>query len=445
MQFSTSFLPTTGWTLTDATMSETEIVIAAGGSASVTVTEIDNTNLLPDALLLLLTASSYTSQYSPTSFARIYIEYEDGNTYDALFPIVNISDGFSAILYPSISNYDGIDVSAFTSITFTIFSSDGITLSAWSLAKSLNNTLVTDKTYYGIRITTETGFEAIRSDNLARAYFNADSMAFQVGDGTGETWTNKLYYEYDSETGETNLVFDGTLSTTVLNAISAEIDVVVTNVSITNVLSADKGYIAELTVDRLETSDKVQKYLDSDTSDVDYIKVYDQYVLWITAETDGSSYEQAEDRYGSPLYWLSAAHESVTTDVTSWPVYQYVYTEYTKGEFSFEEISGVKVPQIVMGAGSGTGDNDKLFITKGAGYAKLRYVNNSSEDVTIEFGDFVDAKHRRIDAVAIDTTAGTIDVTMEGETTPTTLTFTETATSMTITWPDSHSATISIS
>ena len=355
MQFGSSFLPSSGWTLSDATMSESEIVIAAGGSASITVTEVENTNLLPDALLLLLTASSYTSNYGPTSFARIHILYEDGNTYESVLPIIDISDGFSAILYPSISNYDGIDVSAFVSITFTLYSSDGITLTAWSLAKSLNNALVTDTLYYGIRITTETGFEAIRSDNLARAYFNADSMAFQVGDGTGASWTNKLYYEYDSGTGKTNLVFDGELSATLINALS---------VLIAPNLYAGKATISELTVDQLETSTKVQNYLNSDTSDVNYIKIVGQIIQFITASTDGSATEQATDRNGNLLYWMDNTYAAAGTDETDYPVMQYTYTELTKLQIFFDSDGTYYVPKVQFGAGSGSGNNQKAFVYK---------------------------------------------------------------------------------
>ena len=68
-----------------------------------------------------------------------------------------------------------------------------------------------------------------------------------------------------------------------LTALEANIDFLVTNITVTNVLAADKAYIAELTVDQLETSDKVKRYLASDTGDVDYIKIKDQYVHFITA------------------------------------------------------------------------------------------------------------------------------------------------------------------
>lgn len=219
MQFGDSFLPESGWTLTNATMNAGSLVISAGGSASITLTEVENTNLLPEALQVILTASSYTPTYAPTSFARIHVEYEDNNTYDAILPIVNNFNGFMTILWPSISNYEGINVGAFTSLTFSIFSSTGITLSSWSLAKSLNDYLKTDTLYHGIRITTKNGFEAIRSDKYARAYFNSDTFAMQVGDGNGN-WTDVLYFDSANK----KYVFDGELTARVIKTISDKIE-----------------------------------------------------------------------------------------------------------------------------------------------------------------------------------------------------------------------------
>lgn len=59
--------------------------------------------------------------------------------------------------------------------------------------------------------------------------------------------------------------------------------------------------------------------------------------------------------------------------------------------------------------------------------------------------DFVDLKMRRIDSVNINKSLGEVTVLMEGETVPETIIYTETADSITYTWPDGHTATVSIS
>ncbi len=57
--------------------------------------------------------------------------------------------------------------------------------------------------------------------------------------------------------------------------------------------------------------------------------------------------------------------------------------------------------------------------------------------------DFVDATMRRTKEVVIDKTSGTVSVLVEGETTPQIIHFTETENSVTYTWPDGFSNTIS--
>ena len=63
-------------------------------------------------------------------------------------------------------------------------------------------------TYYGARISPQFGFESIRSDKKARTVMNADKIAMQVGDGSGEVWMDKLYF--DPEKG--NFVFEGDIT-----------------------------------------------------------------------------------------------------------------------------------------------------------------------------------------------------------------------------------------
>lgn len=214
------------------------------------------------------------------------------------------------------------------------------------------STLAKGKTYYGARISPENGFESIRSDKMARSVFNADTFAMQAGDGTGSNWTNKLYF--DPVLGK--YVFDGELSANIINALS---------VLITPNLYADKGYIAELTVDMLDTGNKVLNYLNSDTSDVNYIKIYDQYLQFITASTDGSATMQATNRGGAALYWMDETHTAATTSETDFPVMIYTYTEFVKMQVAFVNDGTNYTPQIIMGAGTGnTQDSGKTFIYK---------------------------------------------------------------------------------
>jgi hypothetical protein len=78
-------------------------------------------------------------------------------------------------------------------------------------------TVVKDKLYHGCRIGPEFGFECVRSDNKARAYFNSENFVMQSGDGSGSNWTNKLYF--DLATGE--YIFDGKITISDLGNILA--------------------------------------------------------------------------------------------------------------------------------------------------------------------------------------------------------------------------------
>lgn len=219
----------------------------------------------------------------------------------------------------------------------------------------------------------------------------------------------------------------------------------ISNTTITQNLYAGNATIAELTVDELDTSDKVKNYLNGDTSDVNYIRIHDQTMQLVVAMTDGDRTEQVRGKDGSFLYWTDGTYKGAGTDITAFPVMQYVYTDYVKAEFYFEVESGSYEPVIRLGYGSGTGNNGRAYIWKSTTGLTIKYVVDASTSTDIVLSDFVDAKMRRIKSVAINKAAGKIDVIMEGKTSAETIKFTETATSMKFTWPDEYSATISIS
>ena len=318
-----------------------------------------------------------------------------------------------------------------------------------TLTQALSKKVSLGAPYFGASISRSQGLKIARSDGASEALFNSEVFAMRaLEEGVMK---DKLYF--DPITGE--YIFDGKLSATLIAALEAEFDVTISNITITNVLAAEKGYIAELTVDQLETSNKAQMYLANegagDTSDVDYIKIKDEYIEFITASTDGSAYEQATDRHGNLLYWRDASKDSVTTDVTAYPVRIFVYTEAVKLKIWFKEHDGLKVPFIELGSGSSleNPDRGKGFIFKDNTGLILRYVTQATgKEVEVQLGNegFVDADMRRLKSAAIDRTAGTVKVLQEGKTTgdETEITFVEGSTSITYTWPDSFTTTISI-
>lgn len=178
-----------------------------------------------------------------------------------------------------------------------------------------------------------------------------------------------------------NQITTGTLDADKINVINLDATTIVTNNLITETLYADKGIIAELTVDRFDTSSKVQNYLTSNTSDVNYIRMQDQYMEFVTASTDGLSNVQLTDRNSAPVYWIDGTHAGITLDVTAFPVMIYVYTEAVKLKVAFDNIGGVYTPQMTWGIGNGDGDNEKGYLIKGVSGFDMKYITNDVEQI----------------------------------------------------------------
>lgn len=143
---------------------------------------------------------------------------------------------------------------------------------------------------------------------------------------------------------------------------------IISNSVVTKSLYAERGDIAQLTVDWLSTSKKVMKYLNKDTTDDNYIEAHEQGIELKTASvvmsgTDPLT-EMLFDRYGKQLYWqkdisyaeiiegfpyVNGKQVYMDTEVTDYPVRVYQYKAATKMQINFEAVDGVNVPKITMG------------------------------------------------------------------------------------------------
>lgn len=209
------------------------------------------------------------------------------------------------------------------------------------------DTLAKGKLYHGIRISPDMGFEAIRSDEKARAWFNSDTLAMQSKED-GQ-WKNKLWFD----PLEGVYKFDGLLSATAIEAISAEIDVVVSETVIVNNLYASRGRIAELTVDHLLTGD----FLKGDES-LFYIEAEKQFLKFMQAQrNDSLPMVQYTTRDGTLLFWTDEYQKEMHTAETDYPVMVYQYDAIPVMQMQFEEITdsvgSLRVPTITLGRGDG--------------------------------------------------------------------------------------------
>lgn len=240
-----------------------------------------------------------------------------------------------------------------------------------AIERQSNRTVKLNASYYGTTISRKSGIVIDKTDGetvSARAIFNSDTLALQaLKDGV---LTNSVYF--DAALGK--FVFDGELSATIINALSALISPSV---------YAQKATIAEITVDELDTSDKVNNYLNSDVSDDNFQRIYDQFHEFITAAVtdEGAGHTQATDRDGKLLYWLDENHEAASTTETAYPVYIYNYSETAKLKIGFETEpeSGQYMPMIELGAGIGDGNKGKGFLYKGVSGLYLDYYNNNGD------------------------------------------------------------------
>lgn len=229
--------------------------------------------------------------------------------------------------------------------------------------------------YHGIRISAENGFEAIRSDEKARAWFNSDTLAMQSKED-GQ-WKNKLWFD----PLEGVYKFDGLLSATAIEAISAEIDVVVSETVIVNNLYASRGRIAELTVDHLLTGD----FLKGDES-LFYIEAEKQFLKFMQAQrNDSLPMVQYTTRDGALLFWTDEYQKEMHTAETDYPVMVYQYDAIPVMQMQFEEITdsvgSLRVPTITLGRGDGaTPLSSKGRIYKNRKGMVVEYFKSNSGD-----------------------------------------------------------------
>ena len=175
---------------------------------------------------------------------------------------------------------------------------------------------------------------------------------------------------------------------TVADLTTAAVDFLTASTVNTINLYSVYGDIADLTVDRLLTADKVQRYADGDTSDINYIWIQGQFIKFMTGATDGAAVQHT-DRNGDPLYWYDAAHTGMSTTATAYPVIVFEYTEMCKLQLTFETDGEYYVPKILLGAGDGIKEKSgKGEIYKSNGGLVINYyASNTAELRQIKLND----------------------------------------------------------
>lgn len=253
-----------------------------------------------------------------------------------------------------------------------------------AIDESETGALKEGESYYGVTIGKINGLTVERLDGASKAVFNSDLLAFQVWDNVTETYVSKIYF--DPVSGK--YIFDGTLSATVIEAIEAEIDVIISNTVIVQNLYAELGVVARLTVDHVLT----YNILD-DPATMDYIDIKNNYIKFIHAiRDDGLPDIPYTDEDLNPLYWKDELHETgMGIKVTDWPVMVSQYDEQIKMMWYFDETDPNHVPKIVMGIGtdpSGETDEGKAFTYKDTtGLVQIYYTESTNIERKLELSN----------------------------------------------------------
>lgn len=308
-------------------------------------------------------------------------------------------------------NYSALDISAslrVVSKSYDPYNPNNVAVEIGNFINALEDdiyriqttTVVKDKLYHGCRIGPQNGFECIRSDKKARAYLNSTNLALQAGDGTGENWRNKLYYDLDPETGEAELYFGGKFN----------VEAVASNAAILQVLYATEGRIARLTVDRLLSGNPLLG-----TEYIYFISIREQYQKFIIGHRTAVQ-EQYTNEAEQPFFWNNESQEYMTTINTGIPVMVYVYDLTTKLEMNFERDStGTMVPKIILGAGIGSEDypeRGKGYIYKETDGLLLKYVQADGGILSVKLGEdgavidpplFIFPENKNIDQIVATT------------------------------------------
>lgn len=168
---------------------------------------------------------------------------------------------------------------------------------------------------------------------------------------------------------------------------------VISNTVITNELYADYGAIADLAVDELRTDYlRARRYLDGDTSDLDYIHIHDEEISFLTAvvlEADGAPLTE-QLHHGARYFWWRDGSQTEMTSLedTGLPVTVYRYTEYDKGKLFFSRELGQTVITLKLGAGVDAGGLlGTLRIRKGTDGASITYHASGGGVASLSLGE----------------------------------------------------------
>ncbi|MBE1446085.1 hypothetical protein [Paenibacillus sp. OAS669] len=268
---------------------------------------------------------------------------------------------------------------------------DFLEKSSLQLGRNYNNTV----------IDAENGIVVTRDNMLNRTVLNAtEGISIEANKGTASSplWVKKFYVGLDGKlyaedleairlriiSNNGDMLIDGNERKLYLNKFDIiGASTITSEHIITNTITANEGYIADLTVNHLKTLVKdgnVGEY-------VDYIDIMKNEARWITGQIIGKT--PAVDSKGNALYWKDAEKKYLTTEVTPLVAYKYETKDTEKLKFAFQDSGIASYPYSVWGAGDGYientgtsfGDSARGYIYKLPTEFHLKYNASNSGDI----------------------------------------------------------------
>lgn len=240
-----------------------------------------------------------------------------------------------------------------------------------TVQRSLSRKVTLGGNYFGVSISRKNGLHIKKTDGetvSGEALFNSDVLSMRaVVDGVMK---DAIYF--DTAAGKYKITGDVLIE----GAVQSE-------ANITDSLYAEQGDISQLTVDRLETSDKIRRYLSKDKSSMSFIRVEGLKLQFIIAtvsldDSGNPKTEQLENRYGSLMYWKKDISDAeiingypyvdderiyATEDDTGFPIMVYSYEEAVVRQiyFVYDQLTGANYCTETFGQGSETNAAGELL------------------------------------------------------------------------------------
>ena len=312
-------------------------------------------------------------------------------------------DGADYVLYSQSVKYH-------SHITASLFSPGGTTIDheypyTGSVSRAVDRTSDTSiqlgEKYYGVSIGRDRGLHIQKVSDVGvvgEAVFNSDLLTMRAWiDGE---MRDCIYF--DPVAGKYRLsgdvVIDGSVSS---------------EATITDALYAEQGDISQLTVDRVETSDKIKRYLNDDPTPLHFIRIEGLALQFIIANVamDGKvpQTEQLVSRYGYPVWWqkdisvarieggypyVNGERVYTTEEDTGYPVMVYKYNEGIARQIYFEHDASTGFYFCTETFGQGSGVSETTGKTQNQGFMQksdtsffLKYRTSKGKEIGIQMND----------------------------------------------------------